>query len=189
MKQHNLFWGSSYDRGLQHLLGMWPKIKEKFPDAELHIAYGWNTFLDFYKDNQERMAWKERLDKQMEQEGITHHGRLGKKELKELRKQCGIWAYPTHFTEINCMTALECQQDGVVPVTMNLAALSETVQSGVKVDGDIYDDETKELYLEKLIYMMGHEVHWKQEQEKGKNFVEQFTWGKVSSKWEHEFKA
>lgn len=189
MIQHKLFWGSSYDRGLQHLLGMWPQIKEKYPDAELHVCYGWNTFLDFYKDNPERMGWKERIDKMMDKPGVIHHGRLSKEELRKVREECGIWAYPTHFTEINCMTALECQKDGCVPVTMKLAALEETVQSGVKIDGDIYDDETKEAYLTALLDMMGDEKKWKVEQGKGKKFVEQFTWDKVASKWQDEFKA
>lgn len=183
MRQHTLFWGSSYDRGLQHLLGMWPKIKEAYPDAELNICYGWDTFLSFYKDNPERMQWKNKLDEMMAQPGITHHGRLSKKELKELRKQCGIWAYPTHFTEINCMTALEAQSDGCVPVVMNLAALEETVQSGVKVPGDIYDDEAKEEYLNELLALMGDEKRWKAEQKKGKKFAESFTWDLIANSW------
>lgn len=187
MKQHKLFWGSSYDRGLQHLLGMWDEIKEKYPDAELHICYGWNTFMDFYKDNPERLAWKRRIDEMMNKPGIIHHGRLSKEELQKVRQQCGIWAYPTHFTEINCMTALECQKDGCVPVTMNLAALSETVKSGIKVDGDIYDDEVKEEYLKRIFEMMENKGMWEEEQVYGKEFVKKFTWEKIADKWEKNF--
>lgn len=189
MKQHKLFYGSSYDRGLQHLLQMWPKIIEKFPDATLDICYGWDLFDKAFPDNPERIAWKERMVKAMHQQGITHHGRISKEELKKVREQCGIWAYPTDFTEINCITALECQQDGVVPVVINLAALKETVQSGVKIEGDIYDEggKTFDKYLTELLALMGDEKRWKEESEKGKEFAKNFAWEKISKKWEEQF--
>lgn len=38
---------------------------------------------------------------------------------------------------------------------MALAALNETVGSGVKVQGDILDPEVKDTYLEELLSMMG----------------------------------
>jgi len=141
--KHKLFYGSSYDRGLDILLGMWPRIIEDYPDTELHVCYGWNLFDVAFANNPERMAWKDRMNELMKQKGITHHGRLGKKELKKVRENCTIWAYPTYFAEINCITALDCQSDGVVPVTMDDFALSETVGSGIKVKGDIYDKETQ----------------------------------------------
>ena len=45
-------------------------------------------------------------------------------ELRELRKQCGIWAYTTDFDEINCIGALEAQDDGVVPCVINKARIT-----------------------------------------------------------------
>lgn len=183
MKQHRLWWQSSYDRGIQHILKMWPKIREKYPDAELWIAYGWETFDSFFRDNPERMDWKKRIDEQMKQPGITHYGRIGQDKLKELRPQCAIWAYPTHFTEINCMGALESQADGVVPCVIELAALEETVQSGVKVKGDIYEQETYDAYLKELLDLMGDEKRLKEESEKGKEFAKQFTWEKIAKEW------
>lgn len=189
MRQHKLFYGSSYDRGIQHLLKMWPSVKEKFPDAELHICYGWDLFESFFRDNPERMMWKDRMSKLMEQPGIVHHGRVGKEELKKIREECGIWAYPTHFTEINCITALETQREGCVPCVIELAALEETVQSGVKVKGDIYDPETFDKYLAELLSLMADEKRWKEEQTKGIIFAEKFTWDKIALKWNEYFKT
>ncbi len=186
-RHHKLFYGSSYDRGLEHLLGMWPMIKEAIPDSELHVAYGWDLFIAAYKDNPERLAWKARIDKQMTQPGITHHGRLSKEKLKELQKECGIWAYPTHFGETCCITALDTQANGCVPVVISYAALKETVQSGVKVDGDIYDPETKDTYLKALIDLLKDEERWKKEQLKGVRFAKQFSWENVAEKWEEVF--
>lgn len=187
MRQHKLFYGSSYDRGLEFLLMMWPEVKKAIPSATLDICYGWDLFLSVMRTNPERMAWKEKMDKLMSQPGITHHGRVGKKELKKIRNGCGIWAYPTNFTEINCITALEAQRDGLVPVVINLAALKETVGSGVKVEGDIYFDEVYEEYLQQLINTMRHETLWKKESKKAREFAESYNWDNISEKWEEQF--
>lgn len=187
MRQHKLFWGSSYDRGIQHLLKMWPAIKEKYPDAELHIAYGWDLFDKGFANNPERMAWKDKINEQFKLPGITHHGRLGKTMLKQIRVQCGIWVYPVEFFEINCITALEAQNDGLVPVVVNYGALTETVQSGYKINGDIYDRETQEEFLTTLLYLMANEKAWEEESGKAQKFAREFSWNKISEKWRSHF--
>lgn len=188
-KNHKLFWGSSYDRGLDVLLDMWPKIKEAYPDATLDVCYGWNLFLAAYQNNAERMAWKDKLDKIMEDPQITHHGRVSKAELATIRQSCGIWAYPTYFTEINCITALDAQKDGLVPVVINLAALDETVGSGIKIEGDIFFPEVQEKYLSELLALMGDEKRWQEESEKAKKFAESYSWDKIANKWIEVFKS
>ena len=187
MRHHKLFWGSSYDRGLQHLLKMWPEIKKAYPDATLDVCYGWNLFLTAYRDNAERMAWMKRMGEMMKQPRITHHGRVGKEELKEIRSKCGIWSYPTDFTEINCITALEAQADGLVPVVINYAALKETVGSGIKIDGDIYDKETQQKYLKELLALMGNKERWKKESKKAQKFAQKFSWDRIADLWLKHF--
>ena len=187
-RQHKLFWGSSYDRGLQYLLYMWPDIKQAFPDAQLHIAYGWNLFMKIAAGNPERMKWKMSMDSLLQQKDIFHYGRIGKEELKKVRQSCGIWAYPTDFKEINCITALECQLDGVVPVTMDLAALNESVQSGIKITGDIKDVKVQQEYLKELLNLMGDKETWKKHIIKGKKFARKFYWNNIADKWIEHFK-
>lgn len=186
-RQHKLFYGSSYDRGLDILLFMWPEILEKYPEAELHVCYGWDMFDKVTSGNPERQNWKASVSGMMNQKGIVHHGRVGKKELLKIRQECGIWVYPTYFPEINCITALDAQKDGLVPVTMNFAALAETVQSGVLVDGEIRDLQTQEKYLEALLNMMGDTKKWKEESEKAKEFAKGYEWSLVAPKWIEEF--
>lgn len=167
---------------------MWPKIREAYSDARLHICYGWNLFLSVYANNPERMAWKERMDQLMDQPGIFHHGRLSKGELNGVTAKCGIWAYPTDFDEINCITALNCQNLGCVPCVINKAALKETVGSGVKVEGDIWDPETRQKYLQELLALMGDEKRWLAEQEKGRDFAKQYAWSSIARQWVKVFK-
>lgn len=187
MKNTKLFYGSSYDRALEHLLNMWADIKSAVPEATLDACYGWDLFDKAYGNNAERQAWKDKINKLMSQEGITHHGRVSQKKLREIRKTCGIWAYPTHFTEINCITALECQNDGLVPVVINLAALKETVGSGVRVEGDIYMPETKEEYKRELISLMQDTDRWEKESKKAQKFAKDYDWKIISAQWLKHF--
>ena len=186
MRQHKLLYCSSYDRGLIHLLKMWDKIIEKYPDATLDIAYGWDLFDKGYSNNPERMAWKDRVNKLMEQKRITHHGRISKDKLNDLTKKCGIWAYPTDFDEINCISALNCQLYGCVPCVINQAALKETVGSGIKVEGDIYDPEAREEYLNKLLDLMGSDK-WTEESQRAIKFSDGYQWEKIATLWTEEF--
>lgn len=187
LKQQTLFYGSSYDRGLDILLPMWPTIKARFPEAELHVCYGWDLFDRVAVNNPERQQWKVQMVELMKLPGIIHHGRVGKKELKEIRSKCGIWVYPTYFTEINCITALDCQRDGLVPVTMDFAALSETVQSGFKIKGKIQDKEVQQEWLSKLLNLMGDKELWKKESLKAQKFATKYYWNKIADKWIEEF--
>lgn len=183
-KQHTLFWGSSYDRGLQYLLFMWPEIRTAFPDAELHVCYGWETFLQLVGNNPERMEWYRSMLTLMQQPGIVDHGRLGKEELAKVRETCGIWSYPTDFLEINCITALETQRDGLVPVTMSLGALQETVGTGIKVVGDIKKPEIQKEYLKQLLDMMGDKEKWEKESKKAKKFTNKYDWSTIAMEWD-----
>lgn len=182
-----IIWTSSYDRGLQHLLEMWPEVVKEVPDAELHVFYGWKLFEQFYRDNPERMDWMAKMNKMMEHKGITHHGRVTQPEIEKWHKKCGIWAYPTHFYEINCITAIKAQLWGNTPVVVNYAALEETVQHGVKVSGDIYDKEIKEEFTRELINLLKNPQSDEDRKKMMKWSRDKYHWNKVASQWSQEF--
>lgn len=196
-RHHILGYFSSYDRGLEYLLYIWPDIREVYPDAELNIAYGWNTFDKLTADNPERQAWKQEMVKLINQEGITHHGRVNKQALKKLNEYCGIWAYPTDFYEINCITALTAQRHGCVPVVMNFdasinettthkTALDETVYSGVKVEGDIRTPEGIEAYKKELLSLMDDQKRWQELSRKGKQMSWKYNVTRIAENWSKE---
>lgn len=183
---HEIIWTSSYDRGLQHLLDIWPDVIKAVPDAKLHVFYGWKLFKQFYADNPERMEWLKEIEVKLKQPGITHHGRVSQTELESWIKGCGIWAYPTDFYEINCISAIKAQAFGAIPVCMNYAALKETVQYGVKIEGDIYDKETKDNYKEALIKTL------QSDQKRDEMMAwarEKYSWDAIAKQWSKEFGA
>ena len=179
---------SSYDRGLFHTLEMWPDVKKAVPDAELHIFYGWQLFDKFYSNNPASMAWKEKMMEMMKQDGVTDHGRVPQKELVKEYEASGIWAYSTHFGEINCISAIKAQAYGCEPVVVNYAALKETVQFGRKIEGDIYDKETKEEFKKQLIDALIHPLSDDKRLEMQKWAQDTYSWTKIAQQWSEEFK-
>lgn len=186
-KPFKMLYASSYDRGLEHLLRMWPQVREKIPTAELHIAYGWKMFEVGYSNNPYMMKWKDKMDELMKQEGITHYGRLPKVELNELTKSCDVWAYYCTFDETNCITALNSQRLSCVPITMKRAGLMDTVYSGISIDGDGFLPETKEAYLNALVYAYENPDWLKEESEKGKKGIDKFYWENIAKEWKNYF--
>jgi glycosyltransferase involved in cell wall biosynthesis len=64
------------------------------------------------------------------------HGRVNQETLAREFMCSGVWAYPTWFSETNCITAAEAQAAGLYIVTTPVAALNETVgDRGVRVPG------------------------------------------------------
>ena len=159
---------------------MWPDIKKEVPDATLKVCYGWQLFQMAYKDNPASMMWKAKMDELMKQDGIEELGRLPQPQLKELMLQSGIWAYPTHFGEINCISAIKAQAYGCEPVIVNYAALQETVQFGRRVDGDIYDDETKEEFKKQLIDALKNPM---KDREGMMKWALKYEWNKIAKEW------
>ena len=177
-------WTSSYDRGLQHLLDVWGDVKKEVPKAELRVFYGWMLFDKFYANNPERMNWKNKIEAKMKELGVYHGGRLEQGEIEKEYKKAGVWAYPTDFYEINCLSAIKSQAFGSVPVTMNYAALKETVQHGIKVEGNIWDKETKEIYKKGLISVLKEPFDRKKMSKWAK---EKYNWKVITSLWLKEF--
>lgn len=187
--QYKIFYGSSYDRGCEHLLKMWPDVKREVPQAILEIAYGWQLFDQFYGGNPASMAWKTKMVEMMKQSGITDHGRLSQLQVVELMKKCSVWAYPTHFGEINCINAIKSQALGLEPIVINYAALKETVQFGRKIEGDIYDKETQEEYKKKLIEALRNPMSEDKRQEMMSWARKKYSWSVIADQWDKEFRG
>lgn len=186
-KPHTIFWGSSYDRGLHCLLrDIMPIVKKEIPDVKLHVCYGWNTFLKMNENNPVAMSWKEEMDKLMSQGFIAHHGRVGHKQLAKIMGECTVWAYPTEFDEINCITAQKAQCAGCVPVTTDRAALNETNVQGFHIYGHkIYTSTVQQKdFAKKVIKQL--KTPKKIDVKKA---IKDFSWERTAKQWISEWNA
>lgn len=186
-QKNNLVWTSSYDRGLKPLLEMWPEILKEVPDATLDIAYGFNI-LDStaHGNSKEGHAWKKEMLALMDQKGVTHHGRINTTEVAELYRKADVWAYPTDFPEIDCITATKAMAAKCVPITTDFAVMKERNQ-GIMINGVPSDKKVREEFLTKLIALLKDEQL--KERIRQTLDVSEFYWDSIASKWDKEFKS
>lgn len=190
-KQKNRFiYSSSPDRGLLVLLKLFPKIKNTFPDATLHIYYGfdnWNKSIRQSGNTQQYQLVTE-IQNLMTQEGVYYHGRVNQNELALAFLQSDIWLYPTQFTETYCITALEAQMAETLCICSDLAGLSSTVGSrGILIDADPSNPDYETIVLGQLIEIQNNPERKSELLKKAKNWASQQTWRNVAKQWNDVF--
>jgi len=165
---------SSPDRGLERALVMWPFIRKEYPEATLHVFYGWENFDKLGRD-QGFKRWV--LDK-AKADGIEWHGRIGQRELaRELMKSGGLFYPGPHgFEETFCISALEAQAAGCVPVTRDNGALPEVNFAGITLS-------TRYATVNDYIAAMKQAAAWTDEQRAGMAHLAQMvTWSAVTER-------
>ncbi len=186
---HKYFFSSSYERGLEELLGDWPKIKEAIPDAELHVGYGIETAKWVWKEqgNTEKLNWLYKMQNLMASlPGVVNHDRIGQDELADLQLSCEAWLYPYQpnyegghggWLETYCITALEAQAARCKIVSRTNGALPETIKHAVWWD-------SKTDIVDVLTHM---ENYWKPEwTEKNYKHAIKLTWESLAAEWAQE---
>lgn len=196
-------WSSSYDRGLDTLLALWPSIKNIIPEASLDIFYGWNMMnksieqWDKFNKGQAKALqdFKNKIEAQMQILGangssdITHHGRVDQNTLASYMNKATIWPYTTQFMETFCITAIEMQAAGVIPIASRLAALKNNIAvSELLIEGWPQNVTYQNQFLEKLeaVYSAtGDEIL--QARQEGRKLAESMTWENAYQKWNDLF--
>lgn len=195
-----IVYGSDYDRGLLHLLELWPFIREQVPEATLSIFYGWTIFdAKIARTNpaqaEAMTRYKMRVAFLMQQEGIRHLGRIGHDELAREYLSAGVWAYPCTFPESSCITAMKAQAGGAIPIVFPTAALADTVRHGIRIDG--LDPATGAVLPGRLMKWATALVQMltaPDEQDRIRaemvpDSLAYFDWGRVAEEWIAEFAA
>lgn len=187
---NTVIYASSPDRGLDTLLDFWPEISKAHPKAKLKVFYGFNKwFDDRYKDNPEMLSWKQhQLDRMENDPTITYYGSVGQDVLAEEIASCGVWAYPTQFGEISCITAMKMQCGGAIPITTDYAALHETCRHGYQLGEYMEPKFDKEEFISTMISVIGNESHQKTiRTQMLSDCKTHFRWDRVAKQWNDEF--
>lgn len=185
--RNNLVWTSSYDRGLENLLDMWPDIKKEVPDATLDAYYGFSLYdTTPWGKTAKGQSWKHKMIELLNQDGVTDHGRVGSDVVAEAYKKADVWAYPTSFPEIDCITATKAMAAGCVPITTDYAVMKERNQ-GVMIEGDINDPRVKQRFKEELIELLKDDA--RKEEIRSKLDVSNYSWDNIAERWNEEFKS
>lgn len=186
--KNKLIYASCPSRGLEILLDMWEDIRKEVPSATLNVFYGWGNWIKGNKNHPRRMQWMEQMKEKLKQEGITDHGRVGHKELAREYMSADVWAYPCIFPEISCISAMQAQIAGAIPVIVPYAALAETVQYGYKTkEKDAFKEGSTEEYKKLLIEALGADGWGREEMIKWAK--DKYNWEKVGKEWSDEFSS
>jgi glycosyltransferase involved in cell wall biosynthesis len=188
---HLVAYQSSHVRGLAHIYDVWPDVLKAIPDAQLKVAYGWGSYIAVNKDNPERMDWMEKMKRRAEElDGVEDLGKQSQADCLRDLLRAGVWAYPCPFPEISCITAMKAQACGAVPVGSNYAALEETIQWGVKMNMDEWNEKTQKTYTEHLIHMLKDTTYQENiRQQMMPAARKTFSWTNVAKQWIDEFKS
>jgi SAM-dependent methyltransferase/glycosyltransferase involved in cell wall biosynthesis/tetratricopeptide (TPR) repeat protein len=158
---HKVVHSSSPDRALPVLLQVWPEIRERVPDAELHIFYGffnWRSAALARGDEQQLRAIDQLIArmKQLETHGVVFRDKVSQAALASEFKSAGVWASSTWFSETSCISAMEAQAAGCRIVTSAIAALNETVgpEYGVLLEGDWLTPEYQRQFVDEVVHAM-----------------------------------
>jgi tetratricopeptide (TPR) repeat protein len=171
------------NRGLVHLLRMWPDIRTLIPDARLDVFADldgeWANL--HYTDTMCEIKSRVR-----DLPGVVLRGWVGKKELYTAWAEADVWLYPCVFEETFCLTALEAASSRTLCIVPPLAALRHTVRHGIVVEGDPGEEQWKRQVLERLREI----VHDPEKQEEVRSIVRanymwvgQGPWARVAREW------
>ena len=173
-----LLYSSTPFRGLDTLLTIFPKIKEKVPNAELHIYSGMQTYL--VNDN----PYKDLYDKLLKIDGVKRFEPIKQEELARKHKESYIHVYPSTFPETCCMTVMEAISAGTPIVASHYAALIETVKDcGILIDGDPHTEEYQNKFVDAVVKLMTDENEWNKYHQKCIEKRESLSWTKVADDW------
>lgn len=125
-----LIYSSSPYRGLALLPAIFDAVHQKHPDSELHIFSGTAVYRSDAAN-----PYLEQLDRQFApvferlaaMPGVHVHGNVPQTVLAQEFLKSSILCYPNTFAETSCISVMEAQAAGCVPLTSKLAALEETV--------------------------------------------------------------
>jgi len=189
-RKYSVGWFSSYDRGLDTLLNLWPIILEAVPDVTLDVAYGWNIYDQFHKKNPEKMKWKWQMIRKFNEFNVKEHGRLSHEELAKLMKTTQVLAYPTSFPEIDCITVKKAQAAGMDVITSGYAALQDSVWSKDEEDIVNIDQKPEKLqeFAQRVIDALLNPLPEEEQKYLHDETIRRYDWKVIAGKWDEALK-
>lgn len=149
-----LVYASSPDRGLVTLLRIFKRAKEWVKNLELHVFYGFDNIDKLIAANQggDLPQLRAEVMKLCETPGVHWRGRINQPDLMREWFSAGLWVHPSIFTETGCITSMEAQACGAIPITTPIWAVGENVRDGMFIQGDPFRDPLVQARYTSAIY-------------------------------------
>lgn len=190
---------SSPDRCMDVLPQLFKEVRKRVPKARLQWAYGWDGFKNSNAYDLKKIQWMDETKKAMKEAGIEDLGRLPQHEVAKLYQKANVYAYPTEFAEIDCISVKKAQAAFCLPVATDFGALKESIAFGTSV----HSSKTKDNWNKPYQFHFGMEDEKMQKEwiegvvgalqatiEKSASITKwasQFEWSKIAKLWLNEF--
>jgi len=179
-KKNQFYYSSTPYRGLEQLLEVFPKIKEKVPDATLKVC----SSLKVYGDPAGDKAYDKLYKKCKETPGVEYIGSVKQQELAQIAMESYLMLYPSIFAETACIGVMEAQTAGTPVISNELGALKEMVRGGLKIYGNPKTKEWQERFVYEVVKVCQKDDMWKELHDTC--LKQDFSWDKTVKKWKEE---
>lgn len=184
-RPHQVGWWSSPDRGLHHLLYMWPKVKALVPDARLVVAYHLWRLIEsartFYRAGE--VAWRLRALERMvvALKDVEFLGAIPRTELVKHQIKTKVQAYtydPVCFTEGFAAALSDGIAAGCHVIARSEDALPEIYGRYVEwVDAPVCDDDWHARFTDRIVAALLADRHpLDPGGQKKQEFAKCYTW-------------
>ena len=168
---YRFIYSSCPTRGLNYLIDIIPRVKEKYPETTLQLFVNKNL-IDY-----DTLIKIEKLDY------VFLNKRVSQADLAIEFLKSDIWLYPTDFEETFCITALEAMMAKCLVVTVEFAGLSETIKGRGIVCKHPIEDNIDDL-VKKLFFVMEKPYLKEHFIEKSYDWALQQTYETLAKDWE-----
>lgn len=126
-KKPNLFvYNASYTKGMQPLVEkVWPKIKERIPDAKLKVIGGFYKFKSSHGPDEQEQKYNQ-LVKSSSNLNIRYTGIIKQEEIAQIMAEASYMIYPAGYPETFGISSLEALAYNTPLITCRFGALEET---------------------------------------------------------------
>lgn len=185
-----LIWQKSYDRGLLPFVrDIMPLVLKEVPETTLDVCYGWDTIDREIKAQPgiypQLEALRADLTPLLEQDWITHHGRVSHQKVGQLTARALIHPYATEFGETNNIVSQTSQAVGTyVLTTTESGGTPEYLLFGEALDmKDVYTNtESQERYAKRLIELLKNPPAYTPEQLT--EIRNKYSWEATATSWQ-----
>jgi glycosyltransferase involved in cell wall biosynthesis len=191
---------SSPDRSLSALCDVYEMVKNEVPEAKCKWAYGWGVFDTVHSASAVKMEWKSNLVKRCEDLGIEMLGMVSHEEVAEMYKKANIFAYPSEFAEIDCISLTKAMAAGAYPVTTDFAAMGGKAGYGglfvhsdknkdnwsqnYQFDFSLQDEDKKRIIADKIIDVMKNPESVNGDRLMMQDYSRSYDWKLIANRWQ-----
>lgn len=197
-----MFFANDPQRGLWHLLSIFDLVRERVPEATLHIGYDFDRQFEDHRWRSNAIAerlWqcKERIERG---DGVVNLGSLTHAELVREQLECQVHCHPSDPPNVGSqthgLTQMELAAAGSALVLSDIESFPELFSDCAELlplPGCMaaVDDEIGDLarvryedWADVVVGLMQDKDRWQEASTKSRQVAAQHTWPRVLERWE-----